>query len=59
MGKEKWGEEMLLRDEIERLRNALNNAIQENSDNELIYKLSTQLDELIVNYYKETEVKVS
>ena len=49
----------MLKSEIEKLQNILNNAIEGNQDDELIYDLSTQLDKLIVNYYKEMELKVS
>ena len=49
----------MLKNEIERLQNMLNSAIEGNQDEELIYDLSIQLDELIVSYYKEIELKVS
>lgn len=49
----------MLKNEIERLQNILNNAIEGNQNDELIYDLSTQLDELIVSYYKEMGLKVS
>lgn len=49
----------MLKSEIERLQSILNNAIEGNQDDKLIYDLSTQLDELIVSYYKEIELKVS
>ncbi|MCK9267104.1 MAG: aspartyl-phosphate phosphatase Spo0E family protein [Alkaliphilus sp.] len=51
--------EKMLKNEIERLQNMLNSAIEGNQDEELIYDLSIQLDELIVSYYKEIELKVS
>ncbi|MFW5648487.1 MAG: Spo0E family sporulation regulatory protein-aspartic acid phosphatase [Candidatus Alkaliphilus sp. MAG34] len=49
----------MLKSEIERLQNILNDAIEGEQDDELIYDLSTQLDELIVSYYREMELKVS
>ena len=49
----------MLKNEIERLQSILNSAIEGNQDEELIYDLSIQLDELIVSYYKEIELKVS
>lgn len=49
----------MLRDEIDKLQNILNNAIGDNQDEKLIYDLSTQLDKLIVSYYKEAGLKVS
>lgn len=49
----------MLKDEIERIQNMLNSAIEGNQDEGLIYDLSIQLDELIVSYYKEIELKVS
>ncbi len=51
--------EKMLKDEIERLQNMLNSAIEGNQDEELIYDLSIKLDELIVSYYKKIELKVS
>lgn len=49
----------MLKNEIEKLQNILNNAIEGNQDNKLIYDLSTQLDKLIVSYYKKIGLKVS
>ena len=49
----------MLKDEIERIQNMLNSAIEGNQDEELIYDLSIKLDELIVSYYKKIELKVS
>lgn len=49
----------MLKDKIERLQSILNDAIEGDQDDESIYDLSTQLDELIVSYYKETKLKVS
>lgn len=49
----------MIKDEIERLQNILNSAIEGDHDAELIYDLSTQLDELIVSYYKEIGLRVS
>ena len=51
--------EKMLKNEIERLQNMLNSAIEGNQDEELIYDLSIKLDELIVSYYKKIELKVS
>ena len=42
--------EKMLKNEIERLQNILNDAIEGNQDDQLIYDLSTQLDKLIVSY---------
>ncbi len=47
-----WGEQML-KNEIEQLRGKLNEMISKKENDQLIYDLSIQLDELIVNYYKE------
>lgn len=52
-----WGEEMLTR-EIERLRGMLNEMILNKADNKLIYDLSIELDQLIVNYYREADKKM-
>lgn len=59
MDNKKIGVENMLKNEIERLQNILNDAIEGNQDDKLIYDLSTQLDELIVSYYKEIKLKVS
>lgn len=40
-------------EEIKNLRNKLNIMIQNGEKSELIYEVSKQLDELIVEYYKE------
>ena len=42
----------MLNDEICKLRDKLNKSIEEGKDYEIIYKLSTELDELIANFYK-------
>lgn len=43
----------MINDEIKNLRNKLNIMIQNGENSELIYEVSKQLDELIVEYYKE------
>lgn len=43
----------MINDEIKNLRNKLNIMIQNGEKSELIYEVSKQLDELIVEYYKE------
>ena len=43
----------MINDEICRLRDELHKSIDENKDYDTIYKLSTDLDELIAKYYKE------
>ncbi len=47
----------MINDEICKLRDELNKAIEEEKDYEAIYKLSTDLDRLIAKYYKETSKK--
>lgn len=42
---------MEINDEICEVRNKLNNAIENKEDYNIIYKLSTDLDELITKYY--------
>lgn len=46
---------MTLIDKIEFFRDKLNNSIMNNEDYDRIYKLSTLLDELILEYYKEVD----
>ncbi|QUH20959.1 aspartyl-phosphate phosphatase Spo0E family protein [Alkaliphilus sp. B6464] len=46
----------MLKNEIERLQGMLNEMILNKVDNSLIYDLSTQLDELIVSYYKQIKL---
>jgi hypothetical protein len=43
----------MINDDICKLRDKLNSAIKQNKSYEEIYKLSTQLDMLIIQYYKE------
>ena len=43
----------MLNDEICKLRDKLNNAIENNADYDEIYKLSVELDELIAEFYKK------
>lgn len=42
----------MLNDEICKLRDKLNKSIESGEDYSIIYKLSTDLDELIAQYYK-------
>ncbi len=43
----------MLNEEICKLRDKLNKSIEQGEDYNVIYKLSTDLDELIVEYYKK------
>ena len=43
----------MLNDEICKLRDKLNNSIEQGEDYTIIYKLSIELDELIAKYYKD------
>jgi len=45
----------LINDEICRLRDELNKSIADGEDYETIYKISTELDELIAKYYRENK----
>ena len=45
----------MLNDEICKLRNELNNSIEQGKDYSIIYQLSIKLDELIAEYYKENK----
>ena len=47
----------MLNDEICKLRDKLNKSIEEGQDYTIIYKLSTELDELIAKYYRKTQKK--
>ena len=49
----KKGENNMLNEEICKLRDKLNESIENNADYEEIYKLSVELDELITKYYKK------
>ncbi len=49
----------MLNNEINDLREKLDNAILKNEDYSIIYKISTQLDELITKYYRDSKLKVS
>jgi len=42
-----------IEEKIEKLREKLNKSIENQEDYDVIYKLSTDLDELIVQYYKQ------
>ena len=44
----------MINDDICKLRDELNRSIEEGENYEVIYKISTDLDELIARYYKET-----
>ena len=46
------GEMGMLNDEICKLRDKLNKSIERGDDYSITYQLSTELDELIVQYYK-------
>ena len=46
---------VMINDEICKLRDKLNKSIIEGQDYEVIYKLSIELDELIAEYYKNLE----
>ena len=43
----------MLNDEICKLRDKLNESIENNKDYSVIYKISVELDELIVEFYKD------
>lgn len=43
----------MLNRQILKLREELNNSIINGASYDIVYKLSTELDELIVQYYKE------
>lgn len=43
----------MLNEEICKLRDELNQAIENGEDYSIIYKLSVELDELIAKFYKE------
>lgn len=47
----------MLNDEIRKKREELNKSIEENKSYDEIYKISVELDELIVEYYKINEAK--
>ena len=47
----------MINDEICKLRDELNESIENGEDYEVIYKISTDLDKLIAKYYKETSKK--
>lgn len=46
---------MMVKEEINKLRKELENSIEKNDDYEKIYKISTDLDKLIIKYYKEID----
>ena len=45
----------MLNDEICRLRNKLNESIVSGQDYDIIYQLSIELDELIAEYYRNSQ----
>ncbi len=45
----------MLNDEICKKREELNRSIIENKDYSIIYKLSVELDELIAEFYRESD----
>lgn len=47
----------MINDEICKLRDELNRSIVEGEDYKIIYRISTELDELIAKYYQETSKK--
>lgn len=51
------GEIDMLNDEICKLRDKLNRSIEQGEDYSVTYKLSTELDELIVEYYRQLKDK--
>ena len=51
------GEIDMLNDEICKLRDKLNRSIELGEDYSVTYKLSTELDELIVEYYRQLKDK--
>lgn len=48
---------MLDKTEINKLRKKLDDSIMNNEEYSVIYKLSTDLDELIARYYRESMLK--
>lgn len=50
---------MLNKEEINNLRKQLDESILNNEDYSIIYKLSTDLDKLIANYYRESVFNVN
>ena len=47
----------MLDEEICKLREKLNNSIEQGKDYSIIYQLSIELDELISQYYRECLIK--
>lgn len=47
----------MLEDEIKRKRKELDESIENNREYEDVYKLSVELDDLITEFYKESEEK--
>ena len=45
----------MLNNEINELREKLDNAILKNEDYNIIYQISLQLDELIAKYYRDSK----
>ena len=51
------GEKCMLEDKIKRKREELNESIEKHQKYEDVYKLSVELDDLITEFYKESEEK--
>lgn len=49
----------MLEDEIKRKRKELNESIEKNDKYENVYRLSIELDDLITEFYKESQEKSS
>lgn len=49
----------MLKEEIIMVRNKLNKMIEMGEKEEVIYKVSKELDELIIKYYAEGEKQIS
>ena len=47
----------MLNNEINELREKLDNAILKHEDYNIIYQISLQLDELIAKYYRDSKIK--
>ena len=45
----------MLNDEICKLRDKLNESIEQGEDYSIIYKISVELDELIAKYYEDSK----
>ena len=47
----------MLNDEICKLRDKLNNSIEDGEEYSIIYRLSIELDDLIAEYYKDENLE--